>query len=64
MERSVSVADSAADIQSRQITHVIGMQMTDEHLVEIVVRNFKAAKIGNTAGSNVEQKLVAIAQFN
>ena len=57
-------ADAAADEESTQITEMISVQMADEDLVQPVPGDVQGGKSLRSAGPDVEDELVAVAQLD
>ena len=63
-QRHHPVGDHATHPQRVEITEVVGVEMADEDLVEVVVGDLEGRDPLGRAGADVEQELVAVAQLH
>ena len=63
-QAALTVRDHSADPQGIEITDVIGVQMSDEQLVQIVVGNLHRGDALGRSQTDIEDELVAVAQLD
>ena len=63
-ELSLPVGDDATDPQRIEVTDMVGVQMAEKHLVEVVVGNLHRGDPLGGSEADVEDELVAVPEFD
>lgn len=63
-QRPLTIRDAAANPNGVKVANVVGVRVTDENFVQIVIEYLHGGQSLGAAKSNVEDKLFSIAKLN
>ncbi len=62
-QRFLAAGQRATDEQRIQVTEVVGMQVAQEDLIEVIIGDLRGCDALIRSGPDIEEKLVAVPQF-